>query len=132
MYSFFKKKIDYFRNILTEFVRKNLAQVIIVGVSFSFLEVIKSFPYVNIIPNYQYLVVGFIVILIAFIFGILIPSKNIVKTIIFFFILASITTIFEIEMIENLIGFIIYLLLFFVVFREVIKRRKEFKDTKNI
>jgi hypothetical protein len=126
MYTHTKKKINKILKRVVNFVQKNLVQIVVVGGIFVLLQAVKSFPYINIIPNYQFLVIGLTLFLAVLIFKILIPNRNIVIAILILFGIATVTTIFELELISELIGFIIFILLC-VTLRQVIRDRKEFK-----
>jgi len=131
MYTFIKKKIIKISEQVTDFVRDNLVQIIIIGGSFVFLEVIKSFPYVNIIPSYQFLVIGFVLFLTALMFRQMISDKIISIFVIFLLAISVFVTIFEQTIISDVIGFVIFVLLSFVVLRGIASNRKDFKKEIN-
>jgi len=131
MFKTIKKKIISVSDKVTSFVRNNIGQVIIVGGAFIFLEVVKSFPYVNIIPSYQFLVIGFVLFLTAIVFRDIISDKIITIMVISLFAAAAVVSIFEQSLIADLIGFIIFILLLFVGLRGVISNRKIFKRELN-
>ena len=130
MYTYCKKKIITLTNRLLVFVRKNLVQITIIGGVFIFLQLIKSFPYINIIPSYQFLVIGFTLFLSVILFGVIIANRNIIIGVIILFAIAAITTILELEAISELLGFIIFMLLL-ITLRQVIIERKAFKQETN-
>lgn len=127
MYKNLKKKIVTYTNIVIEFVRKYLVQIIIISGTFIILLLIRSFPYINIIPNYQFLVIGITLFLIVAFFNAFITNKNIVWGVLIFFAVAAIATIVGMTVIANVIGFVIFVLLAITTLREIIKERKEFK-----
>ncbi len=131
MYTFIKKKIIKISEQVTDFVRDNLVQIIIIGGSFVFLEVIKSFPYVNIIPSYQFLVIGFVLFLTALMFRQMISDKIISIFVIFLLAISVFVTIFEQTIISDVIGFVIFVLLLFVVLKGIASNRKDFKKEIN-
>jgi len=126
MYTYISKKISVGKERLIEFVRKNLSQIVIIVGVFTFLEVIKSFPYVNLIPSYQFLTIGLVLLLIVIFFKVFISNRNIVVTIIVLFIVAIGAAILDQKILEDLIGFIIYILLL-ITLRQVFRDRKELK-----
>ena len=127
MFKTIKKKIISVSDRVTSFVRNNIGQVITVGGVFILLEVIKSFPYVNIIPSYQFLVIGLVLFLTAIVFRDIISDKIITIMVISLFAGAAVVSIFEQSLIADLIGFIIFILLLFVALRGMISNRKFFK-----
>lgn len=127
MYTFIRQKVIKLTDLTSNFVRKNLIQIVIIVGFFVFLEAIKSFPYINIIPNYQFLVVGFILFLSVVLLRVSISSRKIVFLVLILFALASLTTIFDIKPISDLIGFVIFVLLTLVVIRQIISDRENLK-----
>ena len=130
MFIFFKKKTIKIKNKLVDFVHKNLVQIIIIGGTFIFLQLIKSFPYINIIPGYQYLVIGFMLFLAAIFFGSIFTNKNILTGALILFAIAPVMIIFEMKVISELLGFVIFMLIT-ITLRQVIIDRKEFKKETN-
>lgn len=127
MYTFIRQKIINLTDLVSNFVRKNLAQVVIIVGSFVVLEVIQSFPYINIIPNYQFLVIGFILFLSVVLLRVSIPNKKIIFAVLILFVAASLTTIFDIKPVSNLIGFVIYVLLAIIIIRQIANDREKLK-----
>jgi len=127
MFKNIKNKIILISDRVVEFIRENLAQIALIGGSFISLEVVKSLPYVNVIPSYQYLVIGFEFVLTTVIFRSLISDKKLVSLTIVLFSSAAVASIFEQELIADLAGFIIFLLLLFIVLRGLIADRKIFR-----
>lgn len=130
MFTYFKKITVNLKNNLVDFVQKNFVQIVIVSGIFTFLELIKSLPYINIIPSYQYLVIGFTLFLITIFFGAIITNKKIITGALILFVIAAVTTIFELEAISELLGFVIFILLA-ITLQQVIIDRKEFKQETN-
>lgn len=127
MHSFIYKKIIKLSNRVSIFVRQNLAQIVIIVSLFVVLELIKSFPYVNIIPNYQFLVLGFILFLTVVLLRVSLSNKKIILFVLILFMLASFITIFDVRPISDLIGFIIFVLLTLVIIRQIANDRKNLK-----
>lgn len=127
MYTFIRQKIINIADLTSNFVRKNLAQVVIIVGSLVVLEVIQSFPYINIIPNYQFLVIGFILFLSVVLLRVSIPNKKIIFVVLILFVVASLTTIFDIKPVSNLIGFVIYVLLAIIIIRQIANDREKLK-----
>lgn len=122
------KKITAVWNKIFVFVQENLVRLAIVGGLFVFLEIIQTFPYVNIIPSYQFLVIGFILFLIVIIFNEAFSNKRILFFITTLFAIASITAIFDLKRISDLFGFMIFVLLILVTLRGIIADRKKLKE----
>lgn len=127
MYTFIYKKIVRVSDRISIFVRQNLTQMVVILGTFVFLEVIKSFPYINIIPNYQFLVIGITLLLSVVLLRVSISNKKIILAVLGLFFLASITTIFDIKPISDLIGFIIFVLLALVIIRQIANDRENLK-----
>lgn len=123
-----KKEIKEVSDKVALFIRDNLIRIFIVLAIFIFLEVSKSFPYVNIIPNIDFLIVGFTLLLAVALFRVAIPNKGIILVVLFFFILAMIVSITELNDIADMIGFIIYVLLSIMILRQVFVERKKLKE----
>lgn len=128
MYTFIYKKIIKVSDQVVSFVRQNLVQVVVILGLFVVLEVIKSFPYINIIPNYQFLVIGFILFLSVVLLRVSISNKKIILALLALLFLASITTIFDIKPISDLIGFVIFVLLTLVIIRQIANDRDKLKE----
>lgn len=126
MYTYISKKINKSKEKFIEFVRKNVSQIVIIGGVFGVLETIKSFPYVNLIPSYQFLTIGITLLLIVIFFKVFISNRNIVLTIISLFVIGILVAIFDQKILEDLIGFVIYVLLL-IILRQVFRDRKELK-----
>lgn len=123
----FKKIIRVFDRS-TEFVRKNNAQVVIIVGTFAVLELIQSFPYINIIPRYQFLVIGFVLFLSVTLLRVSISNRLINYLVLILFVIAIFTSLLNIEQISNLIGFIAFVLLFIIVVRQIFIDRKKLKE----
>lgn len=127
MYTFIYKKIVKASDHVSIFVRQNLTQIVIIVGLFVMLEAIKSFPYINIIPNYQFLVVGFILFLTVVLLRVSLSNKKIILLVLILFTLASLITIFDVKPISDLIGFVIFVLLTLVVILQIASDRKDLK-----
>lgn len=128
MYKNFSKKIIKVLDNITSYVRQNIAQIVIIVGVFVTLEVIQSFPYINIIPNYQFLVIGFTLLLGVVLLRVSVSNKKIILLVLALFCIAIITTIFDIKRISDLIGFIIFVLLTIVTFRQIFQDRRKLKE----
>lgn len=131
MYTFIYKKIVKFSDQVSAFVRQNLTQIVIIVSLFVVLEIIKSFPYINIIPNYQFLVIGFILLLGVILLRFSIPNRKIISGILFLFVIASLLTIFDVKPILDLIGFVIFILLLLIVGRKIILEKDDLRDNND-
>lgn len=131
MYTFIKKKIIEVSDRVSNFTRDNLISIIIIGGCFVVLELLKSFPYINIIPNYQFLVIGFVLFITAILLRKVISDKVITITIIILFALAGIAIVFDQTVISDAIGFIVFILLSFMIFRGLVSNRHAFKKEVN-
>lgn len=129
MYTFIYKKIVKIFDDASISVRENLAQIVIIIGTFVFLEVIQSFPYINIIPNYQFLVIGFILLLSVILLRVSIPNRKIILIVLFLFATAALLSILDIKPIANLIGFVIYILLAIIIIRQIVNDREELKKS---
>lgn len=127
MYKNFSKKIIKVLDNITSYVRQNIAQIVIIVGVFVTLEVIQSFPYINIIPNYQFIVIGFILFLSIVLLRVSIPSKKIILAVLVLFVAASITTIFDVKPVSDLIGFVIFVLLAIAIIRQIANDRENLK-----
>jgi len=127
MYTFIRTKIISLTDIASNFIRENVAQVVIIVSSFVVLELIRSFPYINIIPNYQFLVIGFTLLLSVVLLRVSISNKKIMLAVLILFFLAAIITIFDIKRILDLIGFIIFVLITLAAIRQIINDREKLK-----
>lgn len=128
MYKNFSKKIIKVLDNITFYVRQNIAQIVIIVGVFVTLEVIQSFPYINIIPNYQFLVIGFTLLLGVVLLRFSVSNKKIILLVLALFCIAIITTIFDIKRISDLIGFIIFVLLTIATFRQIFQDRRKLKE----
>ncbi len=127
MFTFIYKKIIKIYDQASIFVRANTTQIVIIVGTFVFFEVIQSFPYINIVPNYQFLVIGFTLLLSMVLLRVSISNKKIMLAVLILFFLAAIITIFDIKRILDLIGFIIFVLIALVVIRQIINDREKLK-----
>lgn len=128
MFVYIQKKIKNTWDRLFKFVQENLVKLVIVGGLFVLLEVIQNFPYVNIIPSYQFLVIGFILFLIVILFREAFTNKRIIAFIILLFGISSIFAILDIRKISDLLGFVIFVLLILVTIRQIIFDRKKLRE----
>lgn len=123
-----KRKIKEISNKSSIFIKGNLIQILIVLAVFIFLEISKSFPYINLIPNIDFLIVGFTILLAVLVFRVTIPNKAIVLVVVFSFVAAAFFTIVELMDIADMTGFIIYVLLSIMIIRQVLRERKDLKN----
>lgn len=123
-----KKKIKELSDKVSIFIKDNLIRILIILAIFISLEVSKSFPYVNLIPNVDFLIVGFTLFLSVLLFRVTIPNKGIILVVLFFFIVAMLVSIVELGDIAEMIGFVIYVLLSIMIIRQVFAERKKLKE----
>lgn len=128
MYTFIHKKIIKILDRATGFVRHNLAQIVIIVGLFLVLEVIQTFPYINIIPNYQFLVIGFTLFLAVALLRVSVSNKQIILIVLALFSVAVITTIFDIKLMSGLIGFATFVLLVIVIIRQILQDRRKLRE----
>lgn len=128
MFSNIKKKIKEISDKISIFVNENIIRIVIVAGSFILLEISKSFPYINLIPSIDFLIVGFTLLLVVFLFRVTIPNRNIVLVVLFFLIIAAFTTIVELKDIAEMSGFIIFVLLTLMIVRQIFQERKQLNE----
>jgi hypothetical protein len=128
MVTYIKKKIKELSDEVSNFVKKNIIRILVVLGVFIFLEVSKSFPYVNIIPNVDFLIIGFTLLLAVFLLRVTIPNRGIILIVLFSFFMAMVVTIVELNDIADMIGFVIYILLSIMIIRQVSAERKKLKE----
>ncbi|MBI4091591.1 MAG: hypothetical protein HY427_00060 [Candidatus Levybacteria bacterium] len=128
MFTSIYKKITNIFDRATDFVRKNTVQVVIIVSCFAVLELIQSFPYVNIIPRYQFLVISFVLLLSVVLLRVFISSKLINYVVLALFVISIFTAILDIEQISNLIGFVAFVLLSIMVIRQIFQDREKLKE----
>lgn len=126
-----KKKIKEISSKTSIFVKENLIQILLVFAVFIFLEISKSFPYVNLIPSVDFLIVGFTILLAVLVFRVTIPNKVIALVAIFLFVAAAFFTMVELMDIADMIGFMVYVLLSIMIIRQVLQEREDLKKIKN-
>lgn len=123
-----KKKVKETQDKISIFVKENIIRILVVLGIFIFLEISKSFPYINIIPNIDFLIVGFTLMLAIFLLRVTIPNRGIILIVLFSFVLAMAATIIELSDIADMIGFVIYVLLSIMILRQVFAERKKLKE----
>ena len=127
MYTSIKKKIIQFQDIIVDFYKKNLVKIIILISVFILLEQARTFPYINLIPNIHFLIIGFIVFLALLFFQQSIPNRSVVWIGVGFLLVAVISTIFEQTEFADLIGFLVFVLLSLTVLRQIVSDRHVLK-----
>lgn len=128
MVNFIKKTIKEISDRASIFVKRNIIRILIVAGTFIILEISKSFPYVNIIPNVDFLIVGFTLLLSVLLLRVTIPNRAIILVVLCFFGVAAVVTIVELKDIAEMIGFIIFVLLSIMIIRQVFQERKQLKE----
>lgn len=128
MVSYIKKKIKEISDRVSIFVERNIIRILFIAGSFITLEIGKSFPYINLIPNVDFLIVGFTLLLAVALFRVTIPNKGIILVVLFFFFFAMLVSIVELNDIADMIGFIIFVLLSIMITRQVLQERKQLKE----
>jgi hypothetical protein len=127
MQTFIYKKIIKISNQISDFVRENLVQLAIIGGLFVFLEIIQTFPYINIIPNYQFLVIGFMLFLTVVLLKVSVSNRKIISAVLILFLFTPILEIFDIKRVSDLIGFVAFILLTIVIIRQIVIDREKLK-----
>ena len=128
MVNILKKKIKEISDKFSIFVKENIIRILVVLGIFIVLEISKSFPYINIIPNIDFLIVGFTLFLAVTLFRVSIPNRSIILIVLFLFAIATLVTIVELKDIVEMIGFIIFVLLTIVVVRQIFLERRKLKE----
>ncbi len=128
MFKNIKKKIKFTKNQISDFVERNIIRILIVLGIFILLEISKTFPYINIIPNVDFLIVGFTLFLAVTLFRVSIPNRSIILIVLFLFAIATLVTIVELKDIAEMIGFIIFVLLALTIIRLIFQERKKLKE----
>ncbi len=128
MFNNIKKKIKFIKDQISNFVEVNIIRILVVLGIFIFLEISKTFPYVNLIPSVDFLIVGFTLLLSVLLFRVTIPNKGIILVVLFFLVIAAFVTIVELKDIADMIGFIIFVLLSIMIFRQIFTERKKLKE----
>lgn len=127
MFNRIKKKIIQLQDRVVDFFKQNLVKIIILISIFLLSQVIRTFPYVNIIPNIQFLIIGLIVFLGLLFFQKSISNRNVVWIIVGLLLVAAVSTIFEQIEFADLIGFLVFVLLSLIVLRQIVSDRRELK-----
>lgn len=129
MFTFIYKKIVRITDQACKFVSQNLVQIVIIVGLFVVFEVIQSFPYINIIPNYQFLVIGFTLFLTVVLLRVSMSNKKIILAVLALFSVAAVASIFDIKRISDFIGFVIFVLLMIVIIRQIANDRGDLKKS---
>lgn len=127
-----KKKIIRVSNLATDFFKKNLAQIVLLFFIFQLLMFARSLPYINIVENYVFYCIAILLLIAVLLFKVSVPNKILIQFTLALFIVAMFTTIFALSKISDLLGFIIYILIFFVVTRKVVRERNQLKHEEEI
>lgn len=128
MVSFVKKKIKEISDKSSIFIKENIIKILVILGIFIVLEISKNFPYINLIPNVDFLIVGFTLLLAVVLFRVTIPNKGIILVVLFLFVLAMLVSIIELNDIADMIGFIIFMLISIMIFRQIFAERKKLKE----
>ncbi len=127
MFTYIKKKIIETVDKIINFFKENLAQIIFLVFLLQFLLGAKTLPYINLINNYEFYVIGLFIFLSMVIFRVIIPYERVLQIVLGLFILASIVAIFDQTIIADLLGFIIFVLLLLIVGRQILREKEDLK-----
>lgn len=128
MFDRIKKKIKNKINLFYSFFKLHLAEIVILVFVFQMLTSFKELPYFNIIENYEYYVLIFVILLAAIFFRVTISNRTFIKLILIIIIVSAIFLLIELYPVSTLLGFMIYVLTFLVVIRALNKNRKLIKE----
>lgn len=128
MYSYLKNKVIKISDSLIEFFRKNLTQIIIIALVSSMFVVLKSLPYFNLIPNLEYIGFGFVLFMVLVLFRVSIPNRSVILIVLSLFLLAAVLSIAGSTKVNELVGFVIFMLVFLTVIRMVAADRDKLKQ----
>lgn len=128
MFTNIKKKIIETIDRVITFFKDNLAQIIFLVFLLQFLLAAKSFPYINLINNYEFYAIGFFLFLSMIVFRVIIPYERIVQVVLLLFGVAAVVTIAGQKAASELIGFVTFVLILFIVGRQILRERDDLKN----
>lgn len=128
MFTNIKKKIIETIDRVITFFKDNLAQIIFLVFLLQFLLAAKSFPYINLINNYEFYAIGFFLFLSMIVFRVIIPYERIVQVVLVLFGVAAVVTIAGQKAASELIGFVTFVLILFIVGRQILRERDDLKN----
>lgn len=131
MFKYIKKKIIELIDRIITFFKDNLAQIIFLVFLLQFLMFAKSLPYINLINNFEFYIIGLWLFLSMIIFRVIILYERVLQIVLGLFIAAAIVTIFDQGLLADLLGFIIFVLLLLIVGRQILQERKDLKNISN-
>lgn len=106
------------------FFKKNLAQIVLIFFLIQISVGMSRLPFLNIIPNFLYYELGVVIFIALVIFRVSIPNRRVIHITLYLFAASIVTEIFDIKKVSEIIGFIAFVLILFIVVREIIKNRK--------
>jgi hypothetical protein len=124
-----KKIITIYKQVLN-FFRTYLAQIVFVVFILQLLAYFHTLPYINLIAKYYYYVAAVIWILINVLFKIHITNKKILIVGLAMFVLGIPASLFDIEFINDNLGFVAFLFIFTYIIRQFFLERKSLKAEK--
>ena len=127
MFKYIKKEIINLSDRVINFFKENLAQVIFLVFLIQILLGAKTLPYINLIKNYEFFVIGLFIFLSLVIFRVIIPYEKMMQIVVGLFVVATVVTIFDQVLLADLLGFIIFVLLLMVVGRQILRERQDLK-----
>lgn len=127
MLEIIRKKIITFASAATNFFKDNLAQLVLLLILFQSLLILQDLPFINLIDNFEYYSLAFLLFLAMIFFRIAIPNRKVVYVVLIIFALAIFTTILDLKDVNTIFGFVLFTLLLFIVFRELVRNRQELK-----
>lgn len=131
MFTYIKKKIIEITDRIITFFKENLAQIIFLVFLLQFLLSAKSMPYINLINNFEFYSIGFLLFLSMIIFRVIIPYRRTIQIVIALFVVAALATIVEQVAISDLIGFITFVLLSLIVGRQILREKDDLQKIKD-
>jgi len=131
MFTKIKKKIIEITDKIIDFFEDNLAQIIFLVFLFQILLGAKALPYINLVKNYEFYVIGLSIFLSMIVLRVVIPYKRIIQIILGLFTVAAIVSLLEQNAISDLIGFLTFVLLLLVVLGQILREKDDLKRIKD-
>ena len=110
------------------FYKQHLGHILFMVLVLGFLILIRNFPYINIIPQYNYYVVAACILLLIIFFRKQLTGKRLFIIVEVMIALALLADLFWINSIAQFLGFTIFTLLFIITLTEFFVHRKKLKD----
>lgn len=123
-----RQKITFFLEASVLFYKQHLGNIVFMMLVLGIFVLIRYFPYINIITQYNYYVVAAYIILIILLFRKQLPGQRLFIIGEVMVVLAFLADLFWIDSVAQFLGFTIFTLLFVAVFAELLTQRKKIKD----